>query len=214
MPETPLWIWDEKSKRYRDTASGRYVGVETMNTLRVEYVTKQKDIYASYAAKYRTGTIDLPALEAKMKQMLKDTYIDMYAMGAGGRNNMTQSDWGKIGAMLKEQYGMNGYMRGFMEAIARGELSEAQIAARMNMYINSANEALWKGYAKDLPLKLPAYPGDGSTVCLTACQCSWDIRKVENGYDCYWRLGRAEHCPDCLGRSLNWAPYQIRVGGG
>lgn len=216
MPEItdPLWIWNDKLKRYRNTQNGQFIGIDRMNELRDTYMQQQKTICATYAEKYRMGNISLQQLESNVKDLLKSTYIDMYAMGAGGRNSMTQKDWGKIGSMLKEQYGASGYLKGFMEQIAMGNLSEAQIAARLNMYVNSANEALWKGYANDLPLNLPAHPGDGSTICLTACRCSWFIAPVEGGYDCYWRLGQAEHCPDCMRRASDWAPYRIRVSGG
>ena len=113
--------------------------------------------------------------------------------------------------MLKEQYR---YLNAFMQQIARGELSNAQIVMRMNMYINSANEALWRAITRDLPLELPAYPGDGSTRCLVNCQCEWEILPRDDGYDCFWRLGAAEHCSDCLTRASEWNPYKIRVSGG
>ena len=212
MADKPLWTWD--GKRYHDSATGRYIGIDKMNSLREDFFNQQKEIVAGYAERYRVGSMSLEQLESAMRLQIKNAYIDMYALGAGGRGNMTQSDWGRIGAMLKEQYGQNGYLRGFMESIASGNLSEAQIVARMNMYINSANQALWKGHAKDLPIDLPAYPGDGSTVCLTNCRCTWDLRPVADGIDAYWQLGKSEHCPDCVERSQKWSPYKIRVQGG
>lgn len=213
MPES-IWVWEEDLKRYRDTQTGRFIGIEQMNNLRSDFFFIQKQKMGDLANQYSNETLGLFDFEKQVKQVLKDTYIDMYAMGKGGRNNLTQSDWGKIGAMLKEQYGQISYLANFMRQIANGDLSEAQIAARLNMYINSANEALWRGFASDLPIDLPAYPGDGSTQCLTNCQCTWDIRQVEGGYDCYWVLGYAEHCPDCIDREQMWSPYTIRIEAG
>jgi hypothetical protein len=209
MPNKPLWYWDDSVSQYRDPVTGRFVGISQMQDLRNEYIERQKEISASLAQSYRTGEISIYQLENSIKDLIKNTYIDLYAMGAGGRNNLSQRDWGRIGAMLKEQYGQNGYLRGFMEQIAAGNLSEAQIAARLNMYINSANEALWKALTRDLGFDLPAYPGDGSTECLTNCRCEWDIREVLEGYDCYWIVDHeAENCDDCLGRGSDWAPWK------
>ncbi len=213
MPD-PLWVWEDDLKRYRNTSTGRFIGAKDMQDLRIQFMDQQKASISTLLTRYHDGSIDIFELEQNIKDIIKTTYIDMYAMGAGGRNNITQADWGRIGAMLKEQYGVDGYLKNLMNQLANGEISYAQANARLKMYINSANEALWKGFTKDIPLDLPAYPGDGSTVCLTNCQCEWEIVPVENGYDCYWRLGAAEHCPDCLARAREWNPYKIRITGG
>lgn len=211
MPETkPLWYWDDNVNRYRNPVTGRFVGIDEMNGLRTEFMETQKLRMVGLTNVYSTGTIDIFTYEKQVKEILRQTYIDNYVMGKGGRNMMTQADWGRIGGMLKEQYS---YLNPFMEQIARGELSQAQIDARLKMYINSASEAFWRGFASDVPIDLPAYPGDGSSACLTNCQCQWDIQNVPNGYDCYWRLGQAEHCPDCIERAGEWNPYRIRITG-
>lgn len=211
MPENkPLWYWDDNVKRYRSPETGQFVGITEMNALRPVYVNQQKDILAGLTTVYEAGSIDIFTFRKEVRDTIRETYIDLYVMGAGGRNNMTPSDWGKVGAMIKEQYK---YLNPFMDQIARGELSNAQITARLKMYINSANEALWRAYTRDLPMDLPAYPGDGSTKCLVNCQCEWDIQPAQNGYDCFWLLGAAEHCEDCMDRSARWNPYKIRITG-
>lgn len=211
MADKPLWIWEPDLKRYRDTKTGRFIGIDQMNELRPVFLDQRKAEMTNLVTSYKDGKIDIFTLESKIKANLKQTYIDMYVMGKGGRNNMTPADWGSIGGMLKEQYR---YLEGMMKQIASGELSPAQVASRLKMYENSSNEALWRGYLSDLPLDLPAYPGDGSTVCLTNCQCEWEIVEIEGGYDCYWQLGASEHCPDCIERAERWNPYRIRISGG
>ena len=138
--------------------------------------------------------------------IIKNTYIDLYSMGAGGRNNLSQRDWGRIGAILKEQWK---YLRNMFDLISKGKLSVEQIINRFAMYINSANEALWKALTRDLGFDLPAYPGDGSTECLTNCRCEWDIHEVLEGYDCYWIVDHeAENCQTCLQRGKDWNPWK------
>lgn len=210
MPTKPLWYWDDRVKRYRDPTTGRFIGIAQMNELRPQFINQQKDRLTGLVNVYESEAIDFPTFRSTVVDYLRQTYRDMYVMGAGGAKSMTPSDWGKLGAMLKEQYR---YLNPFMDQIERGKLSNAQITARLKMYINSANEALWRGFARDIPIDLPAYPGDGQTACLTNCQCTWDIQQVPDGYDCYWRLGAAEHCPDCVENAARWNPYRIRITG-
>jgi len=208
MPNKPLWYWDDSAQRYRDPTTGRFVGVSQMQDLREVYMDQQKAQMSSFTRAYAAKEITLTKYYDQVVNTLKNTYIDMYAMGAGGRNNLSQRDWGRIGAMLKEQYK---YLRTMFEQIASGQISPAQASARLAMYINSANEALWKGITRDYPFQLPAYPGDGSTECLTNCRCEWDIVEVPGGYDCYWIIDpEAENCDSCQVRAGDWHPWRWR----
>lgn len=66
-----------------------------------------------------------------------------------------------------------------------------------------------KGQAHGLP-DLPAYPRDGSTQCHTNCQCAWAIvKKSDQEYHATWQLRPADHCDDCVERSINWNPLRI-----
>jgi hypothetical protein len=120
---------------------------------------------------------------------------------------MTQADWGRLGAQLKQQYQ---YLRGFEQDLIDGRLSEAQAKARLQMYFNASRQAYEQGraYAQGVP-RLPAYPGDGSTVCLSNCQCHWDLDEQPDEWLATWTLGAAEHCPDCLRRADEWAPHRV-----
>lgn len=80
-----------------------------------------------------------------MRQHIKDETIRQYITAIGGRQNMNQSDWGKIGAMVKEQYG---YFDGFYKLVQGGNLTEGQVRSRARMYINSAREAFEKATQK------------------------------------------------------------------
>lgn len=86
-------------------------------------------------------------------------------------------------------------------------------AARTAMYAESVKQAYYVGLS--FGLELPAMPGDGTTKCLSNCKCSWKIvwEDQENlDARAYWRLGKAEHCPDCRRRSRQWSPLRFREG--
>jgi len=151
--------------------------------------------------------LPLDAWQATMRQQIKDEYIRQYVIARGGVENMAQADWGSIGGMLADQYR---YLDRFAADIASGNLSAAQIEKRAAMYIRSAREAFWRGTARAQGWPpLPAYPGDGSTRCLTNCQCSWDVLEVEGAWLATWQLGAAEHCEDCIQRAREWSPLVI-----
>jgi len=213
------WAWNKAASRYQNVETGQFMARKEV----LGYVEKSitasgqaTDILASYVADGLLAPGDFYSL---MAREVKGEYLRQYMLGRGGRAQMTQADWGSIGGMLKEQY--NPYLKNFVNEIAQGRLSEGQIRARARMYINSAREAFERANARarsDGQLELPAYPADGQTVCLTNCNCNWDIVEVydENGvlvgWDCTWIVNHAvENCPDCLDNEAKWAPYEARL---
>lgn len=142
-----------------------------------------------------------------MRDALRDTYAAEYMAGKGGRNAMTQADWGRLGHMLREQYV---YLNEFATEVADGKLSQAQIAARANLYFNSATQAFERGRVAVRGISLPAMPGDGSSECRSNCKCRWEIEETATEWRCTWVLSAAEHCPTCNERASKWAPLIIR----
>lgn len=210
MPDRPLWTWDDRSNRYRETATGRFIGISQMYDMRSVYLEAQKTRTDEIARNYLENNISLTDYYDQNKAIIKESYTAMYELGVGGRNMMTQADWGRVGGILREQYR---YYDNLVMQVKNGEISMAQASARMKMYINSAHEALWRAIGHSLGIQLPAYPGDGSTQCLVNCQCSWNIVPVGRGeYDCYWELGPAEHCDDCKIRAEQWNPFRWPEG--
>ena len=210
------WKWNEKAARYYDTDTGRFLsrsqalGYVEQSIAATESAT---DLLASYVADDMLSPGDWRLL---MREEIKREYIREYMLGKGGRAQMTQADWGSIGGMLKEQYT---YLDAFAEQV--GEMSEAAIRSRSRMYIRSAREAYERGNARAQSggvLELPAYPGDGQTVCLTNCKCNWRIETVTDdegnviGWDCFWEISpHAENCPDCEDNKGMWWPLEVRL---
>jgi hypothetical protein len=203
------WVWSESARRYRNPRTGQFIGQTQMLALRDTYVAAQEQSAANLAQRVVQGDMPLESWHGMMRADVKDSFISQYVLGHGGRGSMTQADWGRVGAVLKAQYR---YLDGFAQAIADGQLSEAQIANRAAMYHGSSVAAYERGSAlgRGMP-DLPAYPGDGSTRCHSNCRCHWDVREVEGGWDAHWILDPgAENCPDCQRRSVEWAPYEVR----
>lgn len=183
------YYWDRSTARYRDVETGRFVSRSTIHNYVTQSISSATtasavteggvisagtSVYANLAA---AGLVTPEQFVDLMRGEIKREYIRQYLLGAGGRDQMTQADWGRIGGMLKEQYG---YLNGFADALAAGQLSEAQIAARAAMYVNSAREAFnradWRSHLK------AGYD---------------EVRWVTNPM--------VENCPDCLElEALGW----------
>lgn len=205
------WVWEKGLRRYRDTETGRFIGAKGMVDLRDRFVEAQKAKTADIAARLVSGEIDSARFVKEMRQVIKETYIDQYVMAKGGRGQLTQADYGRIGAMVKEQYK---FLQGFERDLLNGKVKGGQIAVRAGLYIDSSTQAFERSRSEALGVPtLPQYPGDGATVCRTSCRCHWEIREREGGWDCYWRLGpvRTEHCPDCLINASTWSPLRIEA---
>ena len=213
------WRWNKTARRYFDVTTGRFMS----NTEALGYVddsiAASADVMGELAELVGTGQLSVEDWLVRMQAEIKGEYIRQYLQGIGGRSQMKQSDWGRIGGLLNQQY--HKYLDGFADDIRSGLLSAAQIAARAAMYSESARQAYEKAsaVAKGVPLsKVPAFPGDGSTICKTHCKCHWVFVAIRNeagdiiGWECYWNLEPgADHCSTCLGRASTWSPLVIEL---
>ena len=174
------------------------------------------------AAQLVGGEITLAEWEAAMRDEIKAMHTAAAAIAHGGWDQMTFSDWGRVGAEVRKQYEyLHRWAQTLAAEVAQGiPLSEAQIAARANMYGNSSRATYSRISQVAIgidPSVLPAHPGDGTTACYTNCQCRWDPVEVDarrGDWDYYWRLGVAEHCATCEARTAAWNPYRVRRGEG
>ena len=178
---TPYY-WDPSIARYRNAETGRLVSRRVIEGYVTESIAAASsapavvsqgvisagvDNYANLAA---AGLVTPEQFVDLMKGEVKREYIRQYLLGIGGLDQMTPADWGSIGGMLKEQYG---YLNGFADALATGQLTEGQITNRARMYVNSAREAFNRA--------------------------DWRAH-IKAGYDeVRWVLNaQAENCPDCI----------------
>lgn len=208
VKQADRYSYDSSTYRYRDKQTGRFVSDDTLRSLVGQYQEARHEIARSVASRLANGKMSPAQMVDTMRGALRDTYTAAYMAARGGRNAMTQSDWGQLGQMLKKQYG---YLNDFAAEVAAGQLSEAQIAARATLYFNSATQAYFRGItALHDGLDLPAQPGDGSTPCRTNCKCRWIITETPTEWRALWRLGDAEHCSVCVERAGTWNPLIVK----
>ena len=171
------WTWDPNTLRYREAETGRFLGRAAVREYVAQSVAASANHTAHLAERAATGSLSPADWYEAMRAEIKGEYIRQYTLGIGGREQMTKSDWGKLGSQVQEQYK---YLKGFRDEVAAGNLTEAQIAARAAMYSNSAREAFETGNAK--------------------------AQKKAGNDEVKWTVdAEAEHCGDCLEfAALGW----------
>lgn len=128
----------------------------------------------------RSGQITLAQWEASMRDMLREQFTAAMELAKGGRENITQSDWGYMGSALKKQYE---YLSNFANDISANpdKWMNGRLNARMDLYYESGYAALEDFRKREF---------------------------IEQGFDEERRvLGDADHCPGCLEQAgRDWQP--------
>lgn len=204
------WIYNLALKRYQNQATGRILSVKDMEGLRDRFIEAQQDKAREMASKLAARTMTMQQYERQFRDAIKAAYVDSYALGIGGRKNMTFTDFGRLGAMIKAQYQ---YAHLLAAQIANGQLSEAMIAHRSASFITMAGHAYHMGRAATFSISLPVYPRDGSQDCLYNCRCEWHISEDGDTVTAYWVRFSGRSCTACESNANLYSesnPYTIR----
>ena len=167
------------------------------------------------AEKVFTGDITVGAWVEEMKALIRGVHTGVASIAKLGWGNVSQAEWGVVGAEVKKQYR---FLQNFAEDILANKdtISLAAIQARAHMYGQSAGHtgALMQagnlaGGTRRKPTgygSLPWIPKDFSTRCGANCRCHWDIKVLSTTEDSQeilasWILDEeAESCEDCVDR--------------
>ena len=217
------WRYVRSSGRYQVTREGaEFLGVRNGTfisaarrvEMRDEWTAAQKLITDRLATDWYDEKIKLSEWLEAMRQENRINYVEQYLLGHGGRNNMTQADWGRIGQAVKKQ---NEYLQGFANDLMnrQPELTLNQIKARARQYVDGSTAMYERATALALGMPdLPEYPADGNQQCHSNCKCSWDIKDMGDHWICTWVLDMAaEHCPDCLENAAKWGELRVDKNG-
>lgn len=172
---------------------------------------KLLDAVDGLSAELERGEIGVTAWQREMERLLVRYHVAAYMTG---QESEVVSDNARALIVEAAQVQLE-YLNGFAAAIAAGGWA-AGYQARAELYALAIKTTYWQGATSKTGLPpLPHYPGDGSSACLSNCNCSLDIQEVsaERGdYDIYWRLGAEKHCTTCPQRAASWSPLKVRNG--
>lgn len=161
------------------------------------------------------GRITLGFFEEEMRTQLRLLHTGAMAIGKGSWLEVTSSDWGRVGASLRQQYQ---FLHNFIKDIydRRETITEEMIAWRAKLYGLKAAHTATLGQAGDMIGYLPWMPKDGSTRCLNGCMCTWEFSETSEGapsgmkiVQATWTLHPSEHCETCLDREGHTVPIEL-----
>ena len=202
----PFFEFDKSTQQYRYKSgdrNGQFVSIKQLQGLTVDYQSQQVEQGQRILAELLNKDITVNNWMRQTASHLKQSHINMFALGFGGHRKMGAGEYGAIGNRLRKEYE---YLRQFALEIQDGKLSEAQISARLALYYGStwqtyqrARERAHKanGYTQERRVtqpgkvcgdcagyalrgwvaigELPA-PGDQS-VCKVHCRCSKEFAR-------------------------------------
>ncbi len=201
------WSFDVRAKRYRSGETGRFLAKAKVVAIRdtvVDAATREARSLAGQAAK---GAISPETFRDGMRLAIRNAHGAEYIFGRGGIPSMTSADFGRLGAEMRRQFT---YLDGFAREIEAGLVSEAQAAARAQMYVNGGTKAfeLGQSAAWGIEGQLPLMPGD-NCLGMSNCRCSWSIHETGGMVEATWKLGGANPCGPCQGNAARYAPLSI-----
>ena len=131
----PAYVYVARLGKYRNTATGQFVSLADIFNLRDTNETATVDTLARLSLALSDGQLPQGAWFLAMQQQLRRLTVQQGALGAGGFTALTKRDLKRMDRALQEDWPR---LQAFGEAIAKGQLSEAQIRARVNMYAGHA----------------------------------------------------------------------------
>jgi hypothetical protein len=160
MPSSPIqyglpgYVWDKRlgsTGRYRELtptgALGRIVSRDSIVADLRSVHDAASLRYGNLAADAVNGLISPAKFQRAMEAELKASYNATSALARGGWSQMDAASFGRNGQLLRQEYG---YLSGFAQDLADGNLSAAQAAARAKLYAGKAYSRYW---AEDQLLK-------------------------------------------------------------
>lgn len=125
--------WDARAGRYR-RRDGRFIPRLTVRRALDRALLAADREISAVSSRLVAGTVTISEWQTAVAAATRDAHLYSAALAKGGWAQMTQSDYGRVGAMLRER---NKFLVRFAQEIEAGGLSLPQIRARAEMYTES-----------------------------------------------------------------------------
>lgn len=201
------WTYRTSSRRFYNTATEELLTRNQLIAIRDAFTVQVRAEARNITATMLDGDTTVQRWLLDMQDMVRNTHTNQFMLGRGGVGMVNQADLATVEEVINGQYT---YLQNFADDVVAGNVSDGRMLARAQMYADAGTQSYERGLglAYGLPT-LPAYPGDGQTQCLSNCKCRWSITEDGEAWYCYWTLGSAEHCPDCIDNAATWNPLII-----
>lgn len=134
--ESNSFYWSANSQRYHyanGNKKGQFVREKDVARITEKAIEYELQVGNKITKDLLSGKINTSTWEQQIAQSVRNLSIYQYSLGIGGIKQMDWRDHAEISGKVNLQYQ---YLRGFSRDIIQGNLSEAQILARVQMYYN------------------------------------------------------------------------------
>jgi hypothetical protein len=141
MMPFPLYTWDRRAQRYR-SASGTFVSARTVRQALDDALRSIRREMRATAQSMRRGEISVGQWRVAMEEAIKDVHLFSAALAKGGWGQMTQADYGRVGRVVRRQYG---YLEDFALEVADGAIPlDGRVLNRVEMYFEAGRGTFHK----------------------------------------------------------------------
>jgi hypothetical protein len=178
----PSFTYDPRTRRYRSVETGQFVTPKQVRGAVDQVIDGSQADIVQLATRLQAGELSLAEWQLQTAQAIKALHVATAAAANGGFNNMTKSDWGFVGSLVKKQYA---YLRDFADDIATGKQLVAGngFLARARLYAQAA-----RGSYESMKTRAAKFGG------------VTQAKRI---------LGISDSCPGCLEQAAKgWQPIE------
>ena len=130
-PLLPSYRWNQAAGRYI-SSNGRFVGQQIIRTELDKAIDNVTDRLVSLSRDFRNGVIDGRTWQIQSMSLIKETHLLGAALEKGGWNQLTQSDFGRVGQIIRGEYG---YYNNLIKQLESGQQKlDGTLDSRMRLY--------------------------------------------------------------------------------
>lgn len=178
MMAFPSYTWDRSALRYRD-AGGRFVSRAEVRQALDDALRSLRREMRETTQRMRAGELTVGEWRVQMQQAVKDVHLFSAALARGGWDQLTQRDFGRVGRIVRKQYG---YLEKFAIAIADGLPLDGRVLVRTDLYFEAGRETYHttEGAAIDPDEfdqeRSVLHPADHCDECVDEAEAGWQPR--------------------------------------
>jgi len=131
-PLLPEFFWNQAAGRYASRGTGRFVPQQTIRGELDKALDNATERLCAHARCFRTGVIDGRAFQVESMSLIKQVHLIGGALEKGGWQNLTQSDFGRLGQIIRGEYQ---YFNNLIKQIESGQQRlDGTLDSRMRLY--------------------------------------------------------------------------------
>ncbi len=123
------WSYDRNTGRYRDE-KGKFLSKAAVEALVDGRINKLGTMLKRFTNMLIDGNITLDIWQSSVREAIKAAHIQAAIIGNGGKSQMGNADYGRIGQKLRQEYS---YLQAFASDLLGQRISRPMALARIGL---------------------------------------------------------------------------------